>query len=207
MHKVGKIVLASGNAAKIREINDLFKTLQVSIIAQAELGIASPEESGSTFVENALLKARHAARHCGLPAMADDSGIMVDALDGKPGVWSARFAGAGATDEQNLNLLLEKMAGIDDVNRGCGFHCAAVLIFPGDEVAPIVVEAVWRGRLLRARAGGGGFGYDPIFLDVGKNKTGAQMSREEKNSLSHRGQAFRELRRLFLARTNHESSR
>jgi len=187
-------VLASGNAAKIREIGNLFESLQIEIVAQAELGISSAEETGQTFVENALLKAHHAVALCGLPAMADDSGISVDALDGKPGVRSARFAGVDAGDEQNLDLLLERMAGVDDANR---FHCAAVLVFPGNDTPPIVVESVWRGQLLRARRGDGGFGYDPIFLDVESNQTGAEMSREEKNAISHRGQAFRELRHQF----------
>ncbi len=198
MHRPEKIVLASGNAAKICEIEDLFKSVQVEIVAQTELGISSVEETGQTFIENALLKARHAAESCGLPAMADDSGIAVDALDGNPGVRSARFAGIDASDEENLDLLLEIMAGVDDPKRGCGFHCAAVLVFAEDDRPPIVVESVWRGQLLRARRGDGGFGYDPIFLDLESNKTGAEMSREEKNTISHRGQAFRELRQQFL---------
>lgn len=191
-----KIVLASGNAGKIREITELFSDLTSEIVAQAELGIKSPEETGQTFIENALLKARYAADRSGLPAVADDSGIAVDALGGRPGVWSARYAGEHATDEQNLQLLLEEMTNVADDDRGAGFHCVAVLAFPGEESEPVVAKAVWRGRILRRRVGEGGFGYDPVFLDVDANKTGAQMSQEEKNAVSHRGKAFRELKRL-----------
>lgn len=196
MATLRKIVLASGNAGKIREIAELFSDLNFNVVAQKELGIESPEETGQTFIENALLKARHAADKSGFPAVADDSGIAVDALGGRPGVWSARYAGDNATDEQNLQLLLKEMTNVADDDRGAGFHCAAVLAFPGDEFEPVVAEAVWRGRILRRPVGSGGFGYDPVFLDADANKTGAQMSREEKNAVSHRGKAFRELKRL-----------
>jgi XTP/dITP diphosphohydrolase len=195
MQHFEKIVLASGNAGKIGEITDIFATLGVTIIAQSDLDIESPPETGQTFVENALLKARFAANKSGFPAMADDSGIVVDALGGKPGVRSARYAGENATDEQNLDLLLDEMVNVDDENRGGGFHCAAVLVCPERQIKPVIVEAVWRGRILRQRRGDGGFGYDPVFLDTASRKTGAQMSREEKNAVSHRGKAFRELRR------------
>lgn len=190
-----KIVLASGNAGKIREIADLFSDLNSEVVAQSDLGIESPEETGQTFVENALLKARYAADKTGLPAIADDSGIVVDALGGRPGVRSARYAGEDASDAQNVDRLLEEMADVADDDRGGGFHCAAVLVFPHNEHEPVIAEAVWRGRILRQRVGDGGFGYDPVFLDEGANKTGAQMSREEKNAVSHRGKAFRELKR------------
>ena len=189
-----KIVLATGNAGKIREIADIFAELNIEIVAQSRLGIESPEETGETFAENALLKARFAARQSGLPAMADDSGIAVDALGGRPGVRSARYAGEEATDEENLDLLLEELRDVPDTERGGGFHCAAVLAWPDDEHEPVVVEAVWRGRILHERRGDGGFGYDPVFLDTDQQKTGAEMSREDKNRISHRGKAFRELR-------------
>ncbi len=192
-----KIVIASCNAGKIREIVDIFAGLDIEIVSQAELGIASPEETGETFVENALLKARFAALCSGLPSMADDSGIRVDALGGRPGVRSARYAGEDAGDEENLDLLLEELADTPDGERGGGFHCAAVLAFPGDEAEPVVVEEVWRGTILRARRGSGGFGYDPVFLDSNSQKTGAEMSREAKNAVSHRGKAFRKLRELI----------
>lgn len=195
-----KIVLASGNAGKIREITELFSDFGADVVPQTELGIESPEETGKTFVENALLKARFAAEKSGLPAVADDSGIVVDALDGRPGVYSARYAGEGASDQQNVDLLLEELADIQDDRRGGGFHCAAVLAFPGDEFEPVVAEGVWRGKILRERIGEGGFGYDPVFLDEDASKTGAQMSRQEKNAVSHRGKAFRELKRRVTER-------
>jgi len=194
---IPKLVLASGNAGKIREIAELFSDLNSEIAAQADFGIESPEETGQTFVENALLKARFAANESGLPAVADDSGIVVDALDGRPGVYSARYAGAEATDEQNVDLLLKELADVPDGERGGGFHCAAVLAFPHDEFAPVIAEGVWRGTILRRRMGEGGFGYDPVFLDGDAQKTGAQMTRDEKNAVSHRGKAFRQLKRLI----------
>jgi XTP/dITP diphosphohydrolase len=194
---VKKIVLATGNVGKIREIADIFAQLDIEIVAQSSLGIEPPEETGATFAENALLKAQFAANHSGLPAMADDSGIAIDALNGRPGVRSARYAGEEATDDQNLDLLLTEMHGVPDNNRGGGFHCAAVLAWPNEQRPPIVVEEVWRGRILRERRGSGGFGYDPVFLDPDKQKTGAEMSREEKNAISHRGRAFRKLRQLL----------
>lgn len=195
-----QIVLASGNRGKIREIADIFSTLDVTITAQSDFGIESAEETGKTFVENALLKARHAAEKSGLPVLADDSGIAVDALGGRPGVFSARYAGANATDEQNLDRLLSEMADIPEDKRGAGFHCAAVLLFPENPTAPIVVEAVWRGAILRQRRGAGGFGYDPIFLDIATGKTGAEMTSDEKSRVSHRGKAFRKLLNQIEAR-------
>jgi len=130
--------------------------------------------------------------------MADDSGIVVDALDGRPGVWSARYAGEAATDEQNVDKLLEELANVPDEQRGGAFHCAAVLVFPEGNNTPLIVEAVWRGKILRERLGDGGFGYDPVFLDPPSGMTGAQMTRDEKNRVSHRGKAFRELKNRLL---------
>jgi len=197
MSAMSTIVLASGNPGKLRELAGLFADLDIEIIPQQSLGIESPEETGKTFVDNALLKARYAAARSGLPAMADDSGIVVDALSGRPGVWSARYAGEGATDEENVDKLLAALSGVPEGKRGGGFHCAAVLVEPDANVAPLIAEADWRGRILRSRLGAGGFGYDPVFLDPGSGKTGAQMTREEKNRVSHRGKAFRELRKLL----------
>ena len=197
MSAVTRIVLASSNPGKIREIADLFADLGITVIPQSDLNIESPAETGVTFVENALIKAHYAAQQSGLPAMADDSGIAVDALDGNPGVYSARYAGANATDEQNLDKLLDEMSDITDADRGAGFHCAAVLVCPDETCEPLVVEAIWRGTVLRQRHGVGGFGYDPVFYDAAAGKTGAQMSREEKNAVSHRGKAFRQLKILL----------
>lgn len=198
MRPISKIVFASGNPGKIREIADIFADLNISIVPQKEFAIESPEETGTTFADNALLKARHASAQSGLPAMADDSGIVVDALGGRPGVRSARYAGEAATDEQNVDKLLEELADVPDGQRDGGFHCAAVLVMPDSDVAPLLVEAVWRGKILRERRGQGGFGYDPVFLDPSSGKTGAQMTREQKNRVSHRGKAFRELKKLLL---------
>ena len=193
-------MFASGNPGKIREISDLFADLEIEVIPQGRLGIESPEETGTTFVENALLKARYAARQSGLPAMADDSGIAVDALDGRPGVWSARYAGETATDDENLDKLLEELCDVPEEQRGGGFHCAAVLVVPDAATPPLIAEGVWRGTILPVRRGDGGFGYDPVFLDPASGKTGAQMTREEKNRVSHRGQAFARLKVLLQER-------
>jgi XTP/dITP diphosphohydrolase len=196
--QVSKLVFASDNPGKIREVTEIFRGSNISVVPQGDYGIESPEETGRTFADNAFIKARHAASGSGLPAMADDSGIAVDALDGRPGVWSARYAGEAATDAENVDKLLEEMADVPDERRGAGFHCAAVLVFPDSQAEPLVVECVWRGSILRERRGEGGFGYDPVFLDPASGKTGAQMSREEKNSVSHRGRAFRELKDRLL---------
>ena len=165
----------------------------ITIVAQSELGIDGAEETGGTFTENAFLKARHAARQSGLPAIADDSGLVVDALDGRPGVHSARFAGTGATDEQNIARLLEELLGVPERERRAHFHCTAVLVAPGGEFAPIIAEGDWPGLILPAPAGTGGFGYDPVFFDPESGKAAAQMSAQEKNAVSHRGKALRRL--------------
>jgi XTP/dITP diphosphohydrolase len=195
---LSKIVLASDNPGKIREIADIFADLDIAIVPQSEFAIDAPEETGTTFADNALIKARYASAQSGLPAMADDSGISVDALGGRPGVWSARYAGKEATDEQNVDKLLAELVDVPDEQRDAGFHCAAVLVFPDSDDPPLAVEAVWRGNILRERKGAGGFGYDPVFLDPAAGKTGAQMTRAEKNRVSHRGKAFRALRDRLL---------
>lgn len=197
LRPITRIVFASGNPGKTREVADIFADLNICLIPQNEFAIESPEETGTTFAENALLKARYAAAQSGLPAMADDSGIAVDALGGRPGIRSARYAGAEATDEQNVDKLLAELADVPDKERHGGFHCAAVLVFPDDSAEPLIAEAAWRGKILRERMGEGGFGYDPVFLDPSSGKTGAQMTRDEKNAVSHRGKAFRELKKLL----------
>lgn len=184
--------MASSNAGKIREIARLLDGLDVEIVPQSELGVTDADETGVTFVENSLIKARHASDSTGLPAIADDSGLAVDALDGRPGVYSARYAGADATDDQNVDKLLDELEDIPDESRGAAFHCAASFIMPGKSEA-IVAEGVWRGTILRARRGHGGFGYDPIFLDPESGLSGAELNPEEKNARSHRGQALRKL--------------
>ena len=195
-----KIVLASGNPGKVREIAGIFADLDIEVLPQSLFNIESPPETGETFVANALLKAEHAAAAAGLPAIADDSGLMVDALGGRPGVYSARYAGEHASDDDNVDKLLLELQAVAENDRGAGFHCAAVLVQPNQE--PVIAEAVWRGWILTQRSGTGGFGYDPVFLDPVMGKTGAQMSREEKNSVSHRGKAFRQLRELLAGAGN-----
>ncbi|MGI9248844.1 MAG: RdgB/HAM1 family non-canonical purine NTP pyrophosphatase [Woeseiaceae bacterium] len=185
--------MASGNAGKIREIEHLLAGLGIEVVAQAELGVSDAEETGTTFAENSLIKARHASDATGLAAIADDSGLAVDALDGRPGVYSARYAGTDATDEENIDKLLEELAGVADELRGAAFHCVASFIMPGWPTA-IVAEGVWRGTILKARRGDGGFGYDPVFLDSASGRTAAELTSEQKNARSHRGRALRELK-------------
>jgi len=194
-----KIVMASGNAGKLAEIRRLLEGLAVEVIAQSELGVSDADETGTTFAENSLLKARHAAHVTGLPAIADDSGIAVDALGGRPGVYSARYAGENATDDENVDKLLEEVADVCDENRGAAFHCVATFVNPGETDA-LVAEGVWHGSLLRARQGDGGFGYDPIFLDPESGLASAELSPEQKNARSHRGQALRALVRQLEKR-------
>jgi XTP/dITP diphosphohydrolase len=194
-----KIVMASGNAGKLAEIRRLLDGLAVEVIAQSELGVSDADETGVTFAENSLLKARHAADATGLPAIADDSGIAVDALGGRPGVYSARFAGENATDDENLDQLLEEVADVRDEDRGAAFHCVATFVVPG-ETSALVAEGIWRGSLLRARKGDGGFGYDPIFLDPESGLSSAELTPAQKNARSHRGQALRALVRQLKQR-------
>ncbi|MDH4109461.1 MAG: RdgB/HAM1 family non-canonical purine NTP pyrophosphatase [Gammaproteobacteria bacterium] len=186
-----KIVIATGNRGKLREIASLLADLGVEVVAQADLGVAPPEETGTTFVENALQKARHAARATGLPAIADDSGLVVAALDGRPGVWSARYAGPAADDAANNAKLLRELEGVRD--RSAHFHCAAVFVRDENDPEPVITEASWHGEIAAAEEGTGGFGYDPLFRVPGRGCTSAELTAEEKNALSHRGQAMRAL--------------
>jgi len=187
-----KIVMASGNAGKIAEIARLLDGLAIDVVSQSELGVSDADETGETFAENSLIKARHACSATGLAAIADDSGMVVDALDGRPGVYSARYAGPNATDDENIDKLLKELSDLSDDARGAAFHCVASFVVPGEPSA-IVSEGVWRGTLLKARRGDGGFGYDPIFLDPASGLSGAQLTPQQKNARSHRGQALRGL--------------
>lgn len=182
------MVLASGNAGKLRELQAMLAPLGYMLVGQAELGIAAPEEPASTFIENALIKARHASAVCGLPAIADDSGIAVDALGGAPGVNSARFAGSGASDEDNNARLLAELAAAEG-SRRASYHCVLVLLRDPSDPVPIVTSGRWSGAILRAPRGRRGFGYDPLFYDARYGLTAAEMAPELKNALSHRGQA------------------
>ena len=187
-----KIVMASGNPGKLREIAQLLEGLHVEVVPQSDYGVSEAVEDGSTFAENSLIKALHASDATGLAAIADDSGLAVDALDGRPGVHSARYAGPDATDEQNIDKLLSELEGVPADARGAAFHCVASFVLPGDG-SPIQAEGVWRGSILLARQGDGGFGYDPVFLDPASGLSSAQLSAEQKGARSHRGQALRRL--------------
>ena len=188
--------MASGNAGKLREIARLLGDLDVEIVAQSDFGVSDAVESGTTFAENSLIKAQHAARATGLAAIADDSGLAVDALGGAPGVYSARYSGAGATDDKNIDKLLLELKTVSATSRGAAFHCVATFVMPHDS-APLVAEGEWRGSILEARQGEGGFGYDPVFLDPQSGLSAAELSPDEKNARSHRGKALQELVRLL----------
>ena len=188
---IQRLVLASGNSGKLRELRRLLTPLGIEVIAQAELGIAETGEPHHTFVENALTKARHASSLARLPALADDSGICVDALNGAPGVQSARFAGEPPSDARNNAKLVEKLAGIAD--RRAHYYCMLALMRHGDDPEPVLAEGLWEGTIIDLPRGSGGFGYDPHFLDVETGLTGAELPLEKKNELSHRGKAIRSL--------------
>jgi XTP/dITP diphosphohydrolase len=190
---VVKAVLASGNAGKLREFAQLLAARDIELIAQSALGIAAPEETGATFLDNALLKARHAAGRSGLAALADDSGLEVDALGGRPGVWSARYAGAGASDGDNCALLLRELGGVPQPRRSARYRCVLVFLRHPADPAPVVARGVWEGQILSAPRGAGGFGYDPLFQPQGLAGSVAELPAQQKNLLSHRGQALRAL--------------
>ncbi|KMV71956.1 RdgB/HAM1 family non-canonical purine NTP pyrophosphatase [Rosenbergiella epipactidis] len=187
------VVLATGNAGKVSELAELLRDFGLTITAQTELGVGSVEETGLTFIENALIKARHAARVTGLPAIADDSGLAVDALQGAPGIYSARYAGETASDTDNLNKLLTAMQDVPDTQRQAAFHCVLVYLAHADDPTPIVCYGRWPGMIAREPSGQGGFGYDPIFYLPEQRKSAAEMSKVEKSALSHRGQALQQL--------------
>ena len=186
-----KVVLATGNAGKVRELASLLNDFGLDVVAQTELGVESADETGLTFIENAIIKARHAAQVTGLPAIADDSGLAVDALGGAPGIYSARFAGADASDQQNLEKLLVELQDVPDGERQAQFHCVLVYMRHADDPTPLVCHGSWQGTIARAPAGSGGFGYDPIFVVPEAGKTAAELSADEKRAASHRGQALK----------------
>ncbi len=181
-------VLATGNKGKVAELSALLSDLDISIKPQSDFNVPDVAETGTTFVENAIIKARHASAQTGLPAIADDSGLIVDALDGAPGVYSARFAGAGATDADNIDKLLQQMQG--QSVRSARFCCVLVLMRHKDDPLPLICQATWEGEITESRSGLQGFGYDPVFKVAGMDKTSAELTKEEKNAISHRGQAL-----------------
>ena len=187
------IVLASSNKGKVREINQLLAGLDMVVRPQGEFNVVDAEETGLTFVENAILKARNAAQHTGLPAIADDSGLEVDALAGAPGIYSARFAGEGASDQENLEKLLDALQDTPEENRTARFQCLMVYMRHADDPTPLICQGSWEGRILTAARGSNGFGYDPVFYVPTHNCASAELPAETKNQLSHRGQALRKL--------------
>jgi XTP/dITP diphosphohydrolase len=192
---VSELVLASGNPGKLRELSAMLADFGYRVRAQSEFGVGAVPETGTTFVENAIIKARHAAAQTGLAALADDSGIEVDALDGAPGVYSARFAGEGADDDANNALLVEKMRAVPEAQRTARYRAVIVLMRHAADPSPLICEGSWEGVIRLEPAGSGGFGYDPYFFLPALGCTSAQLSAGEKNRLSHRGQAIAELRR------------
>ena len=188
---IERLVLASGNEGKLREFRRLLEPLGVALIAQAELGIVPADEPHVTFIENALAKARHASAQSGLPALADDSGVCVEALGGAPGVRSARYAGEPVSDARNNAALVAALRGIAD--RRAHYYCVLVLVRHADDPQPILAEGIWHGTIVDTPRGSGGFGYDPHFQDAITGRTGAELPLQRKNALSHRGQAMRRL--------------
>ena len=187
------IVVASANPAKLQELTTILGALDVALQSQSELGVASVEENGMSFLENSLIKARHASAATGLPALADDSGLVVDILDGAPGIYSARYAGYDASDEDNLKRLLEVLSNHDGELFSAHFHCAASYVRHVQDPIPIVVEADWHGCIITEPRGSRGFGYDPVFYIPELNSTAAELSEAAKNRLSHRAKAFKKL--------------
>jgi XTP/dITP diphosphohydrolase len=193
-----RVVLASGNPGKLGEMRAILAGHGLEIVTQAEFGIAPPVEDGDSFAANALIKARHAAALSGLPAIADDSGLEVDALGGRPGLHSARYAGPDADDRANNERLLGELAGIPDGRRRARYRCAMVFIRRASDPAPVIAQAAWEGRIGTVPRGAGGFGFDPLFMVADDGRTAAEMPAAEKNRVSHRGQALR----LLASRMN-----
>lgn len=188
-----KIVLATGNLGKAREFHALLDPLGYEVVMQSDLGISSPEENGKSFIENALIKARHAAKESSLMAIADDSGLCVDALEGEPGIFSARYAGEHGNDKANNKKLLQQMAKLKNEQRRARYWCALALVRSGDDPVPIIVQESWEGYIGFEEKGAGGFGYDPLFVVEGRNLTAAQLPPQTKNLMSHRAKALQKL--------------
>lgn len=188
-----KLVLASGNKKKLAELQNLLTPLNIEVVAQSEFEVPEADETGTTFVENAIIKARNACKYTGLPAIADDSGIQVAALRGAPGVFSARFAGVGASDAKNNKLMVELLSDLPDVNRDARYVAVLVLMEHEDDPTPIICQGTWEGEIVLEPQGDQGFGYDPHFFVPEKGCTAAQLPPEEKNAMSHRGKAMEKL--------------
>tara|TARA_B100000446_G_C10510286_1_gene326544 strand:+ start:654 stop:1253 length:600 start_codon:yes stop_codon:yes gene_type:complete len=185
-----KVVLASGNQGKVKELTELLSAQSIDVLAQSEFGLDSPEETGLTFIENAIIKARYASEKTGLPAIADDSGISIPALKGAPGIYSARYAGEGASDQDNIKLVLHNLKEAAGNDREAIFNCVLVYLSHAQDPTPIVCHGQWKGLITQEAHGQGGFGYDPIFWVPEKQCTAAELSKTEKNAISHRGKAL-----------------
>ncbi len=192
-----QIVLASSNPGKIAEIRLLAKALPIEWVSQSDLNIPDAEETGKTFIENAILKARHASKLSGLPALADDSGLVIDALDGAPGIYSARYAGTNATAEERNQKILDEMHDVADADRTASYHCILALVEYEDDPVPLICHGVWEGSILSEPRGKNGFGYDPIFYVPTHKCSAAELSTVEKNKISHRGQVMEQLIEVF----------
>jgi XTP/dITP diphosphohydrolase len=197
-----KIVLATGNQGKVKELGSMLQALNVEVLAQSEFKVGDVAETGTTFVENAIIKARHAAKQTGLPAIADDSGLAVDALGGAPGVYSARYAGEQATDQSNIDKLLVEMQGVPEAKRTARFLCVLVYMRHADDPSPIICQGEWAGEITNQQVGTNGFGYDPVFWVPSENCCSAELSKAQKNALSHRGQALRQLLNILTTNPN-----
>jgi len=186
-----QIVIATHNPGKLHEFQQALKTLNCELVSQKAYGIDEPYETGSTFVENAVIKARNVCQLTGNPAIADDSGLQVDALGGAPGVKSARYSGESRDDQSNIAKLLQKMQQVPDAKRAARFHCVSVYLRHAEDPGPIICEGIWEGLILHSGQSDSGFGYDPVFYIPSQQCTAAELSTERKNQLSHRGQALR----------------
>lgn len=197
-----KIVLASGNRKKVAELTQLLAQFQYQVIPQTELNVSDVPETGTTFVENAIIKARHAAEVTGLPAIADDSGIEVDYLDGQPGIYSARFCGEHGNDQGNNDLLLDKLSGIAADQRTARYQCVLVFMAHAKDPTPLICQGSWEGRIMTEEVGDGGFGYDPLFWCEEHQCSAAQLTPEQKAAISHRGKALNQLMQSLQAQLN-----
>ncbi|WP_283710146.1 XTP/dITP diphosphatase [Pseudoalteromonas prydzensis] len=185
------LVLATGNQGKVNELAQMLSPLAINVVPQSDFNVPEVPETGTTFVENAIIKARHATKITGLPAIADDSGLEVDGLNGAPGVYSARYAGEHASDQDNIDKLLVELA--DNPNRSARFWCVLVLMRHADDPTPLICSASWEGQITQSQDGQGGFGYDPVFYVPDLNCTSAQLTKQQKNAVSHRGTALKQL--------------
>lgn len=194
---MSKIVLASGNTGKLKEFSALLSGLDMDVIPQSDFKLSEAEETGLTFVENAIIKARHACLHTNLPAIADDSGIEVDALNGAPGIYSARYSGLGASNQQNLEALLSALKDTPEPQRTARYQCVIVYLRHAEDPTPIICQASWEGKILLTPTGNGGFGYDPIFWVEAENCSAAELTAQKKHAVSHRGKAIRQFLNQF----------